>query len=78
MITIIMVIELICLSQSLSAANAITFDAHLETEARFSKVPKLYGRISGDMILLVFMKRRGLVVRNSAVILIFIPFTTYD
>ena len=58
--------------------RVITFDAHLETEARFSKVPKLYGHISGDLIVSVFMKRRGLVVRNSAVILIFIPFKTYD
>ena len=44
--------------------------------ARFSKVPKLYGRSSVDMILFVFSKRRRLVARNSAVILIFIPFTT--
>ena len=45
---------------------------------RFSKVPKLYGRISGDMILFVFSKRRRLVARNSAVILIFTPFRAYE
>ena len=46
--------------------------------ARFSKVPKLFRRISGDMILFVSSKRRRLEERNFAVILIFIPFTTYE
>ena len=45
---------------------------------RFSKVPKLFGRISGDTILFVSSKRRRLEARNFAVILIFIPFTTYE
>ena len=45
--------------------------------ARFSKVPKLFGRISGDIILFVSSKRTRLEAQNSAVILIFIPFTTY-
>ena len=45
--------------------------------ARFSKVPRLFGRISGDIILFVSSKRRRLEARNIAVILIFIPFTTY-
>ena len=46
--------------------------------ARFSKVPKLFGRISGDIFLFVSSKRRRLEARNFAVILIFIPFTTYE
>ena len=45
--------------------------------ACFLKVPKLCGRISGAMILVVSSKRRRLEARNFAVILIFIPFTTY-
>ena len=47
--------------------------------ACFSKVPKRFGRISGDIILFVFSKRRHLEARKKfAVILIFIPFTTYE
>ena len=46
--------------------------------ACFSKVPKLFGRISGDIILFVSSKRRGLEARNFAVIFIFIQFTTYE
>ena len=46
--------------------------------ARFSKVPKLFGRISGDLILFVSSKWRRLEARNFAVILIVIPFTTYQ
>ena len=46
--------------------------------ARFSKVPKLFGRISGGLILFVPSKRRRLEARNFAVIFIFIPFTTYE
>ena len=45
---------------------------------RFSKVPKLFGRISSDIVLFVSSKRRRLEARNFAVILIFIPFTTYE
>ena len=45
--------------------------------ACFSKVSKLFGRISGDIILFVSSKRRRLEARNFAVIFIFIPFTTY-
>ena len=36
--------------------------------APFSKVPKLFGRISGDIILFVSLKRRRLGARNFAVI----------
>ena len=46
--------------------------------ARFSKVPKLFGRISGDIILFVSSKRRRLEARNLEVVFIFIPFTTYE
>jgi len=46
--------------------------------ACFSKVPKLFGRISGDIILFVSSKRRRLEARNFAVIFTFIPFTTYE
>ena len=46
--------------------------------ACFSKVPKLFGRISGDIILFVSLKRRRLEARNFAVIFIFIPFTTCE
>ena len=45
--------------------------------ACFSKVPKLFGSISGDIILFISSKRRRLEARNFAVIFIFIPFTTY-
>ena len=45
--------------------------------ACFSKVPKLFGRISGDIILFVSSKRRRLEARNFAVIFISVPFTTY-
>ena len=46
--------------------------------ACFSKVPKLFGRISDDIILFVSSKRRRLEARNFAVIFVFIPFTTYE
>ena len=46
--------------------------------ARFSKVPRLFDRNSGDIILFVSSKRRHLKARNFAVILIFIPSTTYE
>ena len=39
---------------------------------------KLFGLISGDIILFVFSKQRRLEARNFAVIFIFIPFTTYE
>ena len=48
-----------------------------EAGARFLKVPKLFGRISGDTILFV-SKRRCLEAQNFAFILIFIPFATYE
>ena len=38
----------------------------------------LFGRISGDIILFVSSKGWCLEARNFAVILIFIPFTTYE
>ena len=48
------------------------------TGACFSKVPKLFGRISGDISLFVSSKRKRIQARNFAVIFIFIPFTTYE
>ena len=48
------------------------------SEALFSKVPELFGCISGDIILFVSSNRRGLEARNFAVISIVIIFTTYD
>ena len=45
--------------------------------ACFSKVPRLFGRTLGDIILFVSSKLRRLEARNFAVIFIFIPFTTY-
>ena len=50
----------------------------LNSGACFSKVPKLFGRISGDIILFVSSKQRRLEARNFAIIFIFIPFTTYE
>ena len=47
------------------------------SKACFSKVPKLFGRISGDIILFISSKRWRLEARNFAFIFIFIPFTTY-
>ena len=38
----------------------------------------LFEHVSGDIILFVSSKRRRLEARNFAVILIFIPFTTYE
>ena len=46
--------------------------------ACFSKVPKRFGRISGDIILFVSSKRRRVEARNFAVIFIFISFTKYE
>ena len=44
----------------------------------FSKAPKLFGRISEEIILFVSSKRRRLEARNFAVIVTFIPLTTYE
>ena len=44
--------------------------------ARFSKVPKLFGCISGNIILFLSSKRRCLEAHDFAVIVIFIPFLT--
>ena len=47
--------------------------AQLRAGARFSKVPKPFGRISGDIIHFVSSKRKRLEARNFAVILILFP-----
>ena len=46
--------------------------------ARFSKVPKLFGRISGEIILFVSSKQRPLEAQDFKVIFIFIRFTKYE
>ena len=46
-------------------------------EAHLSKVPKLFGCISGYIILFVSSKQRHLEARNFEVISIFIPFKTW-
>ena len=46
--------------------------------ACLSKVPKLFGLISGDIILFISAKRRRLEARKFAVVFIFIPFATYE
>ena len=51
---------------------------HEDNKAQYSKVPKLIGRISGDVILFVSSKLSRLEARSFAVIFIFIPFTTYE
>ena len=53
-----------------------TNSRHCVTGTCFSKVSKLLGRTSGDIIPFVSSKRRRLEARNFAVIFIFIPFTT--
>ena len=45
---------------------------------RFSKVPKLFKSILGDIILFVSSKRRRLEAPNLAVMLIFIPYTACE
>ena len=42
------------------------------------QVPRLSGRVSGDLILFVSSKQRRLEARNFAVILMFVPFTIYE
>ena len=53
------------------------FEPKLSSGACFSKVPKLLGLISGDIIPFVSAQRRRFEARNFAVF-IFIPFTTYE
>ena len=48
------------------------------TGARFSKVPSLFERISGNIVLFVSSKPRRLEARNFTPISIVIPFTTYE
>ena len=62
-----------------AAQQVVTeFFSFLCPGARFSKVPILFGSISGDMILFLSSKRRRLEAQNFAVALTFIPFTTYE
>ena len=59
-------------------ARRLSVDLNPTPGARFSKVPKLFGRISGGLVLFVSLKQRHLETRNVAVIFIIIPFTTYE
>ena len=63
-----------------NAPSRATFFRHCAVHpgACFVKVPKLFGRISGGIVLLVSSKRRRLEARHFADILILIPFTTYE
>ena len=53
-------------------------EASAKPGTRFSKVPKLFGRFSGDIILLVSSKRRRLEAQNFAVCFSCFPFTTHE
>ena len=44
----------------------------LYSGARFSKVPKLYGPLSGVIITFVFQERRGFKSSNSTVVFLFV------
>ena len=58
--------------------NDRKFSCQQKPGARFSKVPKCFGCISGDIILFVSLKQTRLEARNFEVIFIFIPFATYE
>ena len=60
--------------KNLSRAN----EGERRPGVRFSKVPKLFGLISGDIIYFVSSNRRRLETRNLEVILIFILLATYE
>ena len=66
------------LDNSIGFGNTHRLNADFSPGACFSKVPKVFGRISGDIILFVSSKLRRLEARNFAVAFIFIPFTTYE
>ena len=53
-------------------------EASAKPGTRFSKVPNLFGRVSGDIILFVSSKRRRLEAQNFAVFFSCFPFTTHE
>ena len=53
-------------------------EASAKPGTRFLKVPKLFGRVSGDIILFVSSKRRRLEAQNFAVCFSCFPFTTHE
>ena len=53
-------------------------EASVKPGTCFSKVPKLFGRVSGDIILFASSKRRRLEAQNFAVFFICFPFTTHE
>ena len=68
---------ILCTTRGHENKNKNDFLLFCRPGACFSKVPKLFGRIPGDIILFVSSKRRRLEARNFAVIFTFIPFTSY-
>ena len=62
----------------LFVTSGLAFVFGLYPGACFSTVPKLFGRISGDIILFVSSRLMLLEARNLAIILILIPVTTYE
>ena len=67
------------LKQGIELCNSYTGDCRQAWPgARFSKLLKLFRQLLGDIILFVSSKQRRLEARNFAVILIFVPFTTYQ
>ena len=72
-------LDLLCLIISSPVRNNnCRFIRMLIPGARFSKVPKLIGCITGNIILIVSSKQMRLETRYFAIILIFIPFTRYE
>ena len=63
---------------NISILKTTNDSSYLRRGACFSKVPKLFGSISGNIILFVSSERRRLEARNFAAIFIFILFTTYE
>ena len=64
--------------QPLLYFNDFHFMIPTNSGALFSKVPKLFGQISGDIILFVSSKQRRLEAQDFEVIFIFIRFTKYE
>ena len=61
-----------------SPPASLSFKGQATKQATVKWSIKLFGCISGDIILFVSSKQRRLEARNFAVILFFIPFTTNE
>ena len=55
----------------------IAGSSHVKPGARFSKVPKLYGPLSGVTIPFVFQERRGFESSNSTDVFLLVSLKTY-